>query len=360
MPESDIAFSQVREDPLVDEAVVRALAARLGRPVRVLMVASGGCTALGLLALGEVEEVVAVDANPAQLAWVELRRAAMARLPLEAQLGFLGAVPASAETRAATYAALREDLPAHARDWLDARPGEIAAGLLHVGRFEALFRELGAALADAGLDPLGDPVGATESPRFREVFERVFERGALTARFGPAAVDYSMDREFGEHFADVFARALRRWPRGESYFLHQVFEGRYLDADGGRPPCLEAATQRAAIARGLDRLVLRPGRFDEAVEALAGERFDLVQTSNISDWMPVDALVAMLGRLREAVLSPGGAVLGRRLNGDHDLAAVFGRVLDVDRPFSEALLARDRSFFYREVVVGYAPAGGAR
>ena len=64
MAESDIAFSQVREDPLVDEAVVRHLAARLGRPVRVLMVASGGCTALGLLALDEVAEVVAVDANP--------------------------------------------------------------------------------------------------------------------------------------------------------------------------------------------------------------------------------------------------------------------------------------------------------
>lgn len=361
MPESDIAFSQVREDPLVDEAVVRALAARLGRPVRVLMVASGGCTALGLLALDEVEEVVAVDANPAQLAWVELRRAAMARLPLEAQLGFLGAAPASAEARAATYAALREHLPAPARDWLDARPGEIAAGLLHVGRFEALFRELRAALADAGLDPLGDPVAATESPRFREVFERVFERGALTARFGPAAVDYSMDREFGEHFADVFARALRRWPAGTCYFLHQVLEGRYLDGDGGRPPCLEAATQRAAIERGLDRLVLRQGRFDEAVAGLAGGRpFDLVQTSNISDWMPVDALTALIARVRETLLSPGGAVLGRRLNGDHDLAAVFGRVLDVDRPFSESLLARDRSFFYREVVLGYEPSGSAR
>ena len=52
---------------------------------------------------------------------------------------------------------------------------------------------------------------------------------------------------------------------------------------------------------------------------------------------------------------PGGAVLGRRLNGDHSLAAVFGRVLQVDEAFSAALLAQDRSFFYREVVVAHAP-----
>ncbi|MCA9609068.1 MAG: DUF3419 family protein, partial [Myxococcales bacterium] len=174
-------------------------------------------------------------------------------------------------------------------------------------------------------------------------------------RFGPAAVDYSMDREFGEHFAAVFGDALGRWAAGENYFLHQVFEGRYLDGPGGRPPCLDETAQAAARARGLERLVLRHQRFDEAVEALNGEAtFDLVQTSNISDWMPVDALAALLVRVR-GILAPGGVVLGRRLNGDHSLAAVFGRVLEVDEAFSAALLAQDRSFFYREVVVAHAP-----
>ncbi|MBX3274887.1 MAG: DUF3419 family protein [Sandaracinaceae bacterium] len=352
---TELAFAQVREDPWLDASVARDVARRLGRPARVLIVASGGCTALGLLALEEVERVVAIDASAAQLHWVELRREAMARLPIEAQLVLLGAVEATPQARRAAYEALRPHLSPPVRARYDAAAPEIEAGLLQAGRFEALFRELAAALAGAGLRPLEQPREAIASPRFREVFERVFERGALAERFGPAAVDYSMDRDFGEHFADVFARALARWPAGENYFLHQALEGRYLDRPDGLPPALTREAQAAARARGLDRLELVHARFDEALDALGGP-FDLVQTSNISDWMPVDALERLLERVR-ARLAPGGAVLARRLNGDHRLADVVGRVLEVDAAASAALLASDRSFFYREVVVAYAPGG---
>jgi S-adenosylmethionine-diacylglycerol 3-amino-3-carboxypropyl transferase len=352
---SDIGFSQVREDPLIDQRVVELVACRLGRPVRVLLIASGGCTALSLLALDAVEAVVAVDASRAQIHLVELRRSAMAELSAASQRRFLGADAASPAERREAYAMLRPRVPEAARAHWDARPSEIEAGVLHAGRFEWLFRELAAALRDAGLDPLGRPDEAVQSPRFVEVFDRVFERSALTRLFGPAAVDYSMDRSFGEHFASAFAAALRRWPAGENYFLHQVFEGRYLDAPGGCPPCLEERAHAAAVARGLDRLELRTLRFDEALTALAGEPpFDLIQTSNISDWMPVPNLRAMLARAR-AVLAPGGAVLGRRLNGDHRLSDVFADVLEVDASLSEDLRASDRSFFYGEVVVGFRP-----
>ncbi|MCB9598111.1 MAG: DUF3419 family protein [Sandaracinaceae bacterium] len=352
MSESDVAFSQVREDPWVDERVIEAIAESLGRPVRVLMVASGGCTALGLLRLDAVERVVAVDANPAQLHLVELRRQAMASLRLDAQHALLlGDGPFGAGL--AAYERLRPHLPEATREHWDERPNEIAGGLLYAGRFEASFRELAEALREAGLDPLGSPAEAIASPRWREVFEQVFEREALTRRFGPAAVDYSMDRSFGEHFADVFARALTRWPAGECYFLHQVFEERYLEIPGGRPRCLEEDAQAAAKQRGLDRLELRAGRFDEALAELVGP-FDLIQTSNISDWMPVADLRGLLAAARER-LAPGGAVLGRRLNGDHVLRDVFASELEVDEALSTELTEADRSFFYREVVVGFRP-----
>jgi S-adenosylmethionine-diacylglycerol 3-amino-3-carboxypropyl transferase len=317
----ELYFSQVREDPLVDERIVRLVAARAGRPIRVLMIASGGCTALGLLALDEVDHIVAVDANPAQLQWVTLRRRAMAHLSLPRQLELIGATTGT--------------------------------GLLHAGRVEGLFRDLAAALRAAGLDPLGDPAAATASPHWRPVFERIFERGHLADLFGPAAVDYSMDRSFGAHFADVVARALQRWPAGTNYFLHQMLEQRYLDVADGRPPCLTGPIQAAARARGLHRLELRHQRFADAVDALPAEApFDLVQMSNISDWMPVAELRAMLAHLA-ARIAPGGAVLGRRLNGDHHLQALFAEALEVDPALCAGLLAADRSFFYREVVVGF-------
>ncbi len=341
--DGDIAFAQVREDPLIDEQVARALAERAGRPIRVLMIASGGCTALGLLALPEVDRIVAVDANPAQLHWVELRRAAIAH-DQHAALCAPGAEP--------VYERLRPHLPAATAAYWDGHRADLAEGPLHCGRFEALFRELAAGLRAAGIDPFADARAAVAAPGWRPAFDAVFERGKLARTFGPAAVDYSMDRSFGEHFADVVARALLRWPAGANYFLHQMLQERYADGPGGRPPCLQPQVQAAARARGLDRLDLRPLRFTDAVEQLPAEApFDLVHTSNISDWMPIAEMRAMLGRIA-ARLAPGGVVLGRRLNGDHHLADVFASVLAVDPARCEALQAADRSFFYREVVVG--------
>ncbi|GDY12490.1 hypothetical protein LBMAG53_13680 [Planctomycetota bacterium] len=62
-----LAFAQVREDPLVDLAL-------LGGPgSRVLMIASGGCTVARLAADPRVELIHAVDPNPAQLALARLK-----------------------------------------------------------------------------------------------------------------------------------------------------------------------------------------------------------------------------------------------------------------------------------------------
>ena len=95
-------FAQVREDPLLE---MDALAAPEGlfrsgtEPVfrsgtepgdggTVVIVSSGGCTALSLLAAG-VERVVGVDLNPAQNHLVELKAQAVAALEPGEAVGFL-------------------------------------------------------------------------------------------------------------------------------------------------------------------------------------------------------------------------------------------------------------------------------
>jgi S-adenosylmethionine-diacylglycerol 3-amino-3-carboxypropyl transferase len=332
----------VREDPRLDARVIDVVARAAARPVRVLMIASGGCTALSLLGAPSVASVDAVDGNPAQLHLVELRRQALIALPLAAQLGLMGADAAwSGEARLAAYEQLRPSLPAPTRSFWDARRTEVAFGPGRAGRFEALFRELARAVDPARPD----------GPGWRDAFDRVFERGRLARTFGPEAVDYSMDRPFSAHFAAAFAAALGRWRVDENYFLSQIFEERYLDGPDGAPPSLQAETQARIRALGTGRLHLHAHRLDAALAALPGP-WDVIHNSNISDWMPVPELEAMLARER-ALLAPGGAVIGRRLNGDHHLGAVMARQLDVDGALGAELLAADRSFFYREVVVGF-------
>ena len=397
---SEIAFSQVREDPNIEQRVVQHLAKRQERPLRVLLVASGGCTALSLLAVPAIAHIEAVDLNPAQLHLVELRRQALMHLTLAEQMTLMGSAinpaiapqsPAATETlemnaldirpvrelewkppgegpplqlphesidalgkeRLDLYQCLRSFLPDDSRSFWDRQQQQLACGVNHSGRFEALFRELAAQFRAAGLDPLQRPLEAVAAPEWRATFETVFERSKLARIFGEAAVSYSMDRSFGEHFADVFAQVLQRPSPAENYFVAQVWAERYVTGKNGTPPYLQATVQTAIRQLGADRLKLHCGEFVATLsQRTETEGFDLIQLSNLSDWMPPADLQRMLATAVRC-LKPGGALIGRRLNGDHHLAAAMAEQTQVDSSLSAELLAADRSFFYREVVVGF-------
>ena len=97
-------FAQVREDPRVE---IMALAPRASD--RVVVVSSGGCTALSLLAAG-AGEVHAVDVNCTQNHLVELKVAAVSLLHRFDAIRFLGALPTGPADRLATYVKLRHEL----------------------------------------------------------------------------------------------------------------------------------------------------------------------------------------------------------------------------------------------------------
>lgn len=358
-PPSELAFSQVREDADVELAVVADMARRLGRPVRVAMVASGGCTALALLAHPWVAKVEAIDINPAQLHLLALREAALRHLPLADAWLVQGIEPeAPPENRLVAYAQLREHLSEATRAHWDARPGQVAFGLHRVGRYEALFRGLAADLTELGFGAGRLPQGLQEEKAFLGAFERAFEPGKLSATFGEAAVAFSMQRSFASHFAGVFRQALGRWTPEENPFLHQVYFDRY--APGQAPAYLQASGQGALQARAPGRLGLHAGHFTEVLADLveAEGPFDVIHASNLSDWVPPTELKAFFTTLRSALV-PAGAFVGRRLNGDHELGASAGERLRWDTTASTAWKARDRSFFYSELVLAYRPGVGA-
>lgn len=131
------AFDFVRYASVWEDADVLCEAlAPVATGRRLLSIASAGDNALALLTL-DPAEVVAVDLNAAQLACVELRRAAFRSLSHPALLAFLGVTPAA--DRAGTYAELRAALPTEVAGFWDARPEGIANGVIHFGKFERYF-----------------------------------------------------------------------------------------------------------------------------------------------------------------------------------------------------------------------------
>ena len=94
---TEVLYAQVHEDPLLELRVIDRLLSLRPRPLRVALVASGGCTALTLLSHPSVAGLEAIDLNPAQLHLTELKRRALALLSLDDPLSLLGALAGGSE-----------------------------------------------------------------------------------------------------------------------------------------------------------------------------------------------------------------------------------------------------------------------
>jgi S-adenosylmethionine-diacylglycerol 3-amino-3-carboxypropyl transferase len=307
-----LKFAVVREDPAVEAEVIRRAGAR-----RALLVASGGCTALSLLAEHPELEVTAFDANPRQLEHVSAKANA-ARAGERARLNVEDA---------------RED------------------GLNQCGEFEALFRLLRTMLAsfvavpgeiERFFDAPGDERHAlvarwTSHRYWPALFASTFADGLLRAMFGPAATQHAAPGSYPGYFQRAFERGLAREDAPRNPFLQHVLLGAYRAADA--PAYVAARAPRAPelVEGGLERV---PGL----------ERFDVYGLSNVFDWSE-DALVAdWAGRLARAA-RPGSAVVFRQLNNERDLRRWFEPAFRFDDALGRELAERDRSLFYNRIEV---------
>ncbi len=300
-----VKFGVVREDAELEQRLIRDNGAR-----RVLLVASGGCTALSILAADAGLEVVAFDQNPAQLEHVR----------------------AKAAVAAAGDRALLDQLN-------------------QAGEFDALFRTLRYMLEtfvarDGALSRFFEApaaerralVDAWSTDRYWVgCFASCFCDGLLHAMFGPAATQHAEPGSYPGYFAGVFERGLRRPDAARNPFLQHVLLGGYRDGD-------EPTYMREGRVR-VPRLVL--GGLGDVPEL---ERFDLYSLSNVFDWSDDDLVAAWANRLKRTA-QRGSVVLLRQLNNTRDLRRYLTPEFAFDDALGRELQASDRSLFYNRIEV---------
>jgi len=316
--DNPVQFAVVREDPLIDLAVVERTAAR-----RALLPASGGCTAFELARRFPQIELTLIDPNPAQLALVQEK--------LQLLSG-----PASAARLAALN--VGSDDP---------------RGLNQRGNFESLFRQLRLFLEEFvvscdELESWFDRGIAEEAQHWfasrywNVAFQLCFSDALLEAMFTKAATQHAAPGSYPHYFRSAFERGLLRADARRNYFLHHVLLGRYLTAPGAYPSYVDADLGDAHIS------LVQSG-----LEEIADfSPYDFVGLSNVLDWMPRDRSMAVLKRLR-STLRPGAAVLWRQLNNEVRYEEALLPEVILDGSLSPALLDRDRSLFYNRVCVGF-------
>lgn len=299
-----LKFAVVREDWRIERSLIERSDAA------VLVVASGGCTALALKHGQPALQVEAFDVNPDQLAHAQRKALAIAR---------------------SEHTALNiHDASEH--------------GLSQRGEFEKLFRVLRSAWRE--LVAPGDELEAffsapaaqrlerlrtwQASPYWSSVFEVGFGVPLLHAMFGPDATRHAANA-YPPYFQAAFERGLAAPDAAENPWLEHVLLQRYQ-----HPSAFLTCGAMLDVRWHLGTLTDVPDL----------SRFDVVSLSNVFDWSDA-SLVQHWARALSA-LKPGARVVWRQLNNDRDWTPCFEGFEAVKGP---ALVEQERSMFYERVTV---------
>ena len=319
MRDNKVQFAVVREDPMVEAKLIR-----LTRASNVLLVASGGCTALTLQALFPDLHITLVDFNPAQLERVREKMNALRDV--------------DTTTRHRRFNIGTSD----------------PKGLNQSGNFESLFRGLREFIFDLVADEAEIRRLFEDKDRLAEVsellfsskywsvtFDLYFSDSLLNAMFGPDATQHAEAGSYPRYFQTLFERGLTSAAAFDNYFLHHVFLGYYLQRPASLPYYL--------LAPPTDyRFQMIEGTLDQVPEL---QRFDLISLSNIMDWMPLPEIVSLISYLQNEMKS-GASVLYRQLNNYTDLSTYFGDSFEFNTALGVRFQEIERSLFYSSVHVG--------
>ena len=312
--EPALKFAVVREDSRLEAHLVDAHG-----PAAVLLVGSGGCTALNLAAQYPALPLTVFDINAAQLAHLARKARAAARGDL---------------------AALNVEV-------------DDAEALNQCGAFEGLFQlvrhhiELFITGAQ-GLETLFDPgcpaaqraaswARLRASPYWRAAFCGAFNDVLLHAMFGPDATQHAPRGSYPGYFEAAFRRGLAANGAHHNPFLQHVLLGRYRLDDA--PPYVRSSGAFAAD--------IVHGPLDCVADM---ERFGLVSLSNLFDW--ADDGFAVRSAKVLAGTRPGTHVLIRQLNNVRPIERFFAPHFTFDADAGARLGAMDRSLFYNRILVG--------
>ena len=352
-------FAQVREDPMLEIDALQA-----SGDSTTVVVSSGGCTALSLLARG-AGRVVAVDLNITQNHLVELKAAALRALETEDAIGFLGGSSMHSDIRRLTYGTLRGLLSDDAARFWDKNAKMISAGVLTAGVSERFIRVL-AGVVRTVIHPrsridrllacrtlaeqreLYD--GEWNNRRWRMLFTVLLNRRAVSATFDPGFFENVSNRSFAEHFKKLLEHALCDIPVATNYFLHHMLRGEYpVGVVGGVPPYLEPES-RATLRRQLGNLEVVDAGYADFLETCEDGSVDGFALSNICEWLDPLETERLFSEITR-VAKPGARVCFRNFVGYTEVPVAFSGVIREDREVGRAAIRGDRSCLQSRIAI---------
>jgi len=348
-----IRYAQCWEDA---DILVEALAPRAGDVC--VSIASAGDNSFALLARAP-GRVVALDLSSAQLACVELRKAAYRELEHAQFLELIGS--RSSARRGELYRRCRRILPRESADFWDAHSGEIDAGIGSAGKFERYFRLFkdralafvhGRKTVERLLEPRSRPQREAfyeevwNNRRWRAMFALFFSRRVM----GWLGRDPSFFRYVEGSVAErILARtrhALVELEPARNPYLHWILTGTHGEA----LPYALRAENYDAIRANLDRLETHAAPLERFLEELGPRSVACYNLSDIFEYMSEDNYRALLERLVWAG-RPGARLAYWNMLAPRRRPQALASGLAERRDVSDPLFRQDKAFFYSDFVI---------
>lgn len=348
-----VVFGRVQEDANAELHALLTLPPGQG----VFCIGSGGCTAFALL-LGQPGLLHVVDVNSAQIALIDLKRAAITALPQ------LQAVEAITQRATHWYPRLRPLLnPEHAAFW-DGNQHLLTHGIERAGMIERAMRR-GRAVFQALVHSRQEIEGLLNAPdleaqrhayasqwdswRWRGFLRIALSRFLLNRIYGGRFVEPLPD-DFGAYVRQKLDSALVRTPAKENGHLWQALLGRYPDRTAGLPPFLQPDNYPRVVA-GLPALRLTTAEAASYLLQQPAGSVGFFALSNILEVSTEDDVQRLVHAVTHAA-QPGALVCLRWILPPpaHHLA-VLGSAWSEDTVLTQQITELDSSLFCRDIRV---------
>ncbi len=325
-----------------------------------LSIGSAGDNSFALLAAG-AESVTAVEMNAAQIACIELRRAAYLRLDHAAFLELIGS--RQGERRAEHYSACRDLLPEDARRFWDSHGNVIAGGIGGAGKFERYFKTfrekvLPLAHPRRRVRALLEPRPEAERLRFYEevwnnrrwrwIFKVFFSRTVMGALGRDPGFFKYVEGSVADRILGRTRHALAVLDPSANPYLHWILTGTHGSA---LPEALEGRNfeaVRRALAEDRFRIVSSP--IEALLLAEPERRYDAFNLSDIFEYMSAGNTASLLEKICDAS-NPGARLAYWNMLAPRSRPESMADRLRPLSAVAEEWFLRDRAFFYSKFVV---------
>lgn len=325
-----------------------------------LSIGSAGDNSFALLAAGATS-VTAVEMNPAQIACIELRKAAYLTLNHSQFLKLLGSRPSS--NRAQLYQSCRALLPPQPQAFWDAKGTEITSGIASAGKFERYFwkfRNIVLPLAHPRRRVLSllefrtsdDRSGFYENHwnnrRWNWIFKAFFSRKVMGALGRDPEFFKYVEGSVADRILARTRHALVNLDPSENPYLHWILTGTHGNS---LPEALEEKNFnliREALGAGRFHIVNAP--LENLLEGSNDIKFDAFNLSDIFEYMSEENTAALLRKIH-AASSPGARLAYWNMLAPRSRPESMRELLKPLSAEANELFQQDRAFFYSRFVI---------